>query len=285
MTASILYGTFVAQAIRNQLKARIVGIETKLDRQPSLAVIIVGEDYASKLYIGIKPRTCAEVGIRSINHELPEKVTQQELLNLIQHLNEDKTIDGILVQLPLPAHIDKNVILASISYEKDVDGLTPFSCGAFLNDIEWFVPSTALAVSRLIDLTNMSLTGKIGVVIGTSVEVGRPVALYMMKKNMTVLSCNRNTVNLSDYTRTADVIVSSTGVPKLVTADMVKKDAVVIDVGISRVGNKIVGDVDFEAVKEKAGWITPVPGGVGPVTVACLLENTVLAAEKKLNKS
>ncbi len=281
MSANIVDGISFAAKIKEDVLHRVSQVTEKLGRSPCLAVVLVGNDYASKLYTDLKHKACAEVGIASINNHLPSSISQKELLKVLEDFNLDPKVDGILVQLPLPNHIDKSVILSAINSKKDVDGLTPFSAGAFLNDVEWFVPSTALAVARLIGKSGIELNGKIGVVVGTSVEVGRPVALYMMKNNMTVLSCNSETQNLGYYTSKADVLVSSTGVAGIIKDNMVKPNAVVIDVGISRVGNKVVGDVDFEKVKEKAGWITPVPGGVGPVTVACLLENTVLAAERK----
>ncbi len=283
--SSIIDGRVLATEIREKVKRRVSSIAFKLKRQPCLAVVLVGDDYASKLYTGLKHKACAEVGIKSINYKLAQDIPQSELLKLIAELNKIQDVDGILIQLPLPDHVNKSAILSAIVPEKDVDGLTPFSAGAFLNDVECFVPSTCLAVSRLIEKTGISLRGKIGVVIGNSVEVGRPVALYMMKEKMTVLSCNKETKNLATYARTADVLVSATGVPHLVTVDLVKQGAIVIDVGISQVNGKVVGDIDFENVKQKAAWITPVPGGVGPVTVACLLENTVLAAELRVERS
>jgi methylenetetrahydrofolate dehydrogenase (NADP+)/methenyltetrahydrofolate cyclohydrolase len=251
---------------------------------PGLAAVLVGENPASKLYVSMKQKACARVGIDFELHELKESVSEKKIVELIRSLNENKKITGLMVQLPLPKSLDKNKVLSQIALEKDVDGLNPASLGMLAAGEDCFVPATAKAILRLIEHTGIGLGGKHAVVIGRSTEVGIPTALLLLQQNATVTMCHSRTMDLGEETKKADVLVSAVGRPNLVQDWMVKQGAVVIDVGVNKIfeggKEKLVGDVDFDRVKNKASWITPVPGGVGPVTVAMLLENCVEAVER-----
>ncbi|MBI2176032.1 bifunctional methylenetetrahydrofolate dehydrogenase/methenyltetrahydrofolate cyclohydrolase FolD [Candidatus Woesearchaeota archaeon] len=271
MAAVIIDGKTVAEKIRARIKAEVA----KLKSKPGLAAILVGENPASKVYVDIKRKTCDEVGIYSELYKLPDSTTEKELLQLIGKLNENKKIHAILVQMPLPKHISEEKILAAIALEKDVDGFSPENIGKLVSGKEASVPCTPKGVIRLLEEYKIEILGKNAVVIGRSNIVGKPVALMLLNRDATVTVCHSKTTDLAKHTRNADILVVAAGKPKLVTADMVKEGAVVIDVGINRVDGKLVGDVDFETVSRKAGYITPVPKGVGPMTVAMLIENTL----------
>jgi methylenetetrahydrofolate dehydrogenase (NADP+) / methenyltetrahydrofolate cyclohydrolase len=271
MTADIIDGKEFARKIRDRIKTKVATMEKK----PGLAAIIVGENPASRIYVGIKRKHCEEVGIHSEEFKLPEETSEQELLELIRKLNADDNIHAILLQLPVPAHINSEKALSAIALEKDVDGFNSVNIGRLVSGNESFVPCTPKGVIRLLEETGIEIEGKNAVVVGRSNIVGKPTALMLLNRNATVTICHSRTKNLGGATKQADILVVAVGKPKLITADMIKEGAVVIDVGMNKIEGKLVGDVDFENVKEKAGWITPVPGGVGPMTVAMLLENTV----------
>ena len=277
MAAKIIDGKKIAEEIKQKLAAEIKGWKKK----PGLATVLVGEDPASKVYVYRKNVACKEYGFYSREIHLPENTTQAQLLKTVKELNNDKAIHGILVQLPLPEQIDENAILGAITPEKDVDGFNPLNFGLMLSGIPSFVPCTPRGVMHLIKSTGIPLEGKHAVVVGRSNIVGKPVAVLLLQENCTVTVCHSRTANLAEETKRADVLVAAVGKPGLITKHMVKDGAIVIDVGINRMHDgKMVGDVDFEDVKEKASFITPVPGGVGPMTIAMLLQNTFEAAKK-----
>lgn len=275
MTAKIIDGKAIAAKIRQKLKERI----EKESLTPCLVVALVGNNPASKIYVKMKQRACEEVGIRSDTITFPEDATQEDVVKLVEEFNKDQKVHGILVQLPLPKHINEQEVLERIAPEKDVDGLTEANMGKLLIGGGGLVPCTPRGVMKLIESTGVELEGKQAVVVGRSNLVGKPVSLLLQRKNCTVTMCHSRSKPLGDYTKQADILVVAVGKPKLVTADMVKEGAIVIDVGVNRLEDgTLCGDVDFEGVKEKAGFITPVPGGVGPMTIACLLENVVNAS-------
>lgn len=271
MTAKIIDGKEIARKIREEIKKEVAGMEKK----PGLAAILVGDNPASKIYVGIKRKTCDEVGIHSEEFKLPEETNEEELLELIRKLNKDERIHAILLQLPIPNHISTEKALSEIALEKDVDGFSPVNIGRLVAGNEAAVPCTPKGIIRLLEETGVEIEGKNAVVVGRSSIVGKPTALMLLNRNATVTLCHSKTKDLGEVTRKADILVVAVGKPKMITSDMVKEGAVVVDVGINKVDGKLVGDVDFEKVKEKAGWVTPVPGGVGPMTVAMLLENTL----------
>ena len=265
----LLDGKKVSTDIKERLKIEF----SKLSPKPKLVVILVGDDPASKLYVRSKQRACEEVGVVSEVILLDSSITEQQLILEIEKLNNDPTIHGILVQLPLPKHINETVVINSISDKKDVDGFHIMNKGRLFNGMPGLYPATPLGVITLLKEYNIDIRKKHAVVIGRSNFVGRPMAGLLLNNDATVTICHRHTENLKQYTLQADIIVCAVGKPNLITADMVKEGAVVVDVGINRIGKKVVGDVDFENVKEKASYITPVPGGVGPMTIAMLLYN------------
>ena len=273
MTAKIINGKKIADNILNNLKSKI----NNLKQKPGLALVLVGSNPASEIYVNFKEKTCKEVGFYCERFNLDETIGKFDLLKLINDLNQKTNIHGILVQLPLPKHIDEHLIINSILPHKDVDGFTPFTTLA---------PATARAVLHLIESSGITIEGKNAVIVGRSNIVGKPTAMMLLEKNATVTICHSKTKNLAEHTKNADILVAAVGKPKLITKEMVKEGAVVIDVGINRIVNKIVGDVDFENVKEIAGFITPVPGGVGPMTIAMLLDNTLKAMgmSQKINE-
>lgn len=279
MTAKILDGKKMSAEIRAAIKEKVVLLKEK-GIVPGLAVILVGDNPASKVYVGQKEKGCLEAGFASFLHRLPETTSQEELLALIDKLNADKTVHGILVQLPLPRQIDPDTVLAAIRPEKDVDGFHPVNIGRLVAGLPASEPCTPKGILRLLKSTGIPLAGKEAVVIGRSNIVGKPVALMLLAESATVTICHSKTADLAEHARRADILVAAIGKPRFVTADMVKEGAVVIDVGINRLEEGLVGDVDYEPVAEKASWITPVPGGVGPMTIAMLLENTLEQAEK-----
>jgi methylenetetrahydrofolate dehydrogenase (NADP+)/methenyltetrahydrofolate cyclohydrolase len=249
--------------------------------RPGLAVVLVGDDPASLLYTEKKMEACRRLGIHCERHELPVNAHQADAIAVINRLNSDDNIHGILVQLPLPGDMDRNLVLSSVMPEKDVDGFHPLNIGRLVSGKPYLVPATPLAVMKIIESTGTVVKGKHAVVVGHSIIVGRPLSFLLLNAGATVTVCHEYTRDLSSHTRSADILVSATGIPRLIRKDMVKQGALVIDVGISRQGKKIVGDVDFNEVKKVTDLITPVPGGVGPVTIACLLENTVKAQTYK----
>lgn len=275
MTAELIDGKVIAADIKKKLKRDI----EKLKLTPGLAVILVGEDPASRLYVKMKRRACGEIGVYSDVNRLPVTASKGDILALIEKLNADPQIHGILVQLPLPGEIDEREILEQIAVEKDVDGLTITNMGKLFLGHGHLFPCTPRGIIRLIKSTGEELGGKHAVVVGRSDHVGKPVSMLLQRENCTVTMCHSRTQPLADYTKQADILVAAVGKPKLIKADMVKVGAVVIDVGINQLEDgSLCGDVDFEAVKEKAAHITPVPGGVGPMTIASLMENVVESA-------
>ena len=275
MPAKILDGKSLAASIRLDLKQKVDALARRGVR-PGLAVILAGDDSASKVYVRNKTRACEEVGVRSQQIDYPASVTQEELITRISKLNVDPAVHGILIQLPLPKHIDSARVLAAVTPEKDVDGFHESNLGALLAGRPRVVPCTPAGVMRLLEHAGVTLAGKHAIVIGRSNIVGKPVALLLLQKDATVTICHSKSKNIEMETKRADILIAAVGRAKLVTAAMVKPGACVIDVGVNRLSDgKLAGDVDFDAVKEVAGWITPVPGGVGPMTIAMLLENCV----------
>ena len=281
MSANILSGKTMSEELRAEIASRVSALKAK-GLTPGLAVILVGNDPASEIYVRNKGNGCTEVGMYSRTINMPAETTQEELESAIDALNNDPAIHGILVQLPLPKHLDENAALAKILPEKDVDGFHLINAGHMLTGTEGVVACTPRGALHMIKSTGVSLSGKEAVVIGRSNIVGKPMAMLLLKENCTVTICHSRTQNLAEHTRRADILVAAVGKAGFVTADMVKPGAIVIDVGINRVDGKVKGDVDFDAVKEVAGWITPVPGGVGKMTITMLLMNTVEAAERML---
>lgn len=279
MAAQILDGKKMSESLRGELALRVEQLK-KRGITPGLAVILVGNDPASEIYVRNKGKGCEEVGMYSRTIRMPQETTQEELEAAIAELNGDPAIHGILVQLPLPAHLDEQAALKTILPEKDVDGFHLINAGHMLTGTEGVVACTPRGALYMIKSTGMDLNGKEAVVIGRSNIVGKPMALLLLRENCTVTICHSRTTNLAEHTRRADILVAAVGKAGFVTKDMVKPGAVVIDVGINRVDGKVCGDVDFDAVKDVASWITPVPGGVGRMTITMLLANTVEAAER-----
>lgn len=281
MTAQILDGKALAAEIRAEVKAQVDDLQQK-GVHTALAVVLVGDDPASQVYVRNKIKACGEAGIKSLEFRMPSETTQEALLAKIAELNADDTVDGILVQLPLPRQINAEAVIAAIDPAKDVDGFHTANAGALVTGKEGFVPCTPFGVMRLIEKSGVDPAGKAAVIVGRSNIVGKPMALLLLAANATVTVAHSKTPDLGAVTRTADILVAAVGRAKLIKADMVKPGAVVIDVGMNRDENgKPCGDVDFASVKDVAGHITPVPGGVGPMTIAMLLQNTVIAARKR----
>jgi len=288
MGAQIISGTEISSIIRAEVKEDVER-SVKNGRKPGLAFVIVGDNPASRVYVRMKNRACDELGIGSITHELPGDISEDDLLKLISDLNADSTVDGILVQLPLPAQIREPVIISSIDPAKDVDGFHPVNMGKLVQGGSLLKPCTPYGIQVLLERSDISVEGKHVVIVGRSNIVGKPLANLLLLKeksaNATVTVCHSATADISYFTKMADILVVAIGRPEFVRGDMIKKGAVVIDVGVNRVddpstekGYRLVGDVEFEAAKEVAGAITPVPGGVGPMTIAMLMKNTVVAA-------
>ncbi len=281
MQDKILDGKGVAATIRSELAEEIQNLQDTRNITPGLDVVLVGEDPASQVYVNMKEKTCNALGITSRKHELSEDVSQDDLLSLIDKLNHDPEVDGILVQLPLPDHIDENLVLDRIKVEKDVDGFHPTSMGRLVQNQPGFRAATPAGVMELLKRSGVEVQGKEAVVLGRSNIVGKPIALLLLNANATVTVAHSRTPDLSEVCRRADILVVSVGRQQMVTADMVKEGAVVVDVGIHRTESGLVGDVDFDQVKDKVSAITPVPGGVGPMTIAMLMSNTVAAAKNR----
>ena len=281
MSAQILDGKALAAEIRSEVKTQVAALAEK-GVSTALAVILVGDDSASQVYVRNKIKACADTGIRSLEFRMPAETTQQQLLAKIAELNADESVDGILVQLPLPKQINADAVIAAIDPAKDVDGFHVANAGALITGKQGFVPCTPFGVMRLIEKSGVNPRGKSAVIVGRSNIVGKPMALLLLAADATVTVAHSRTPDLSAVTRNADILVAAVGRAKLIKADMVKPGAVVIDVGMNCDENgKLCGDVDFAEVKEIAGSITPVPGGVGPMTIAMLMQNTVLAAQMR----
>lgn len=272
-------GKEVSAAVRNEITQQVEALKEK-GITPGLAVIIVGNDPASRVYVNNKKKGCEQTGMNSFEYALAEETTTEELIALIEKLNNDNDVHGILCQLPVPKHIDEEKVLNAISPEKDVDAFHPVNCGKVMTGDYKFAPCTPAGMVEMLKYYNIPVEGKHCVIIGRSNIVGKPMAMLMLKNNATVSVCHSRTKNLAEITKQADILVAAVGIPNFVTADMVKDGAVVLDVGINRMADgKLCGDVDFDAVCEKTSYITPVPGGVGPMTITMLLKNTLKAAE------
>ena len=291
----LLHGKKVSEEIKQEIAAEVAKIKEKGEKAPHLAAVLVGSNGASLTYVGSKVKTCEQLGFNSTLVALPEDITEDELLVKINELNNNDDIDGFIVQLPLPKHIDEQKILNAVNPDKDVDGFHPENFGRMALELESFIPATPYGILQLLERNKIETKGKNVVVIGRSNIVGKPMSLLMSRKaypgNATVTLTHSATQNIEQITQKADIIITALGVPEFLKADMVKKGAVVIDVGITRVedanspkGYVIKGDVKFDEVAEKASWITPVPGGVGPMTIAMLMKNTLLARQRKLNQ-
>jgi 5,10-methylene-tetrahydrofolate dehydrogenase/methenyl tetrahydrofolate cyclohydrolase len=287
--AHIIDGTAIASAIREEIKAGVQMLKAECGITPGLATVLVGENPGSVVYVRNKRKACAEVGMQSFGYEFPETVSQDELLRLLGELAQRAAVHGILVQLPLPRHVHEETVLSAVPLHKDVDGFSPSNLGVLgvKGKKPFFAPCTPQGCIELLDRSGVPIAGKRAVVLGRSTIVGLPVALMLLARDATVTICHSKTVDLPVVTRQADILIAAIGKPHFVTADMVKTGVAVIDVGTNRIpdptrksGSRLVGDVDFEAVKEIAGAITPVPGGVGPMTIAMLLKNTLLAAQR-----
>jgi len=275
----ILDGKLLSFKIRENIKKDVEVLKNS-GISPCLAVIVVGYNKASLKYVSFKEKACKELGIESMIFKLPENTDEINLIKLIEELNNNQRINGILIQLPLPSHLDQNAILEKISPFKDVDGFTPYCLGRLLTDNPLFIPCTPKGVLKMFDEYKIALEGKHAVVVGRSIIVGKPLSLLLLRKNATVSICHSRTRNLTEITKKADILCVAIGKERFISADMIKEGAVVIDIGINVTDTgRVIGDIDFDEVKEKASYITPVPGGVGPMTIAMLMENTVIAAK------
>jgi methylenetetrahydrofolate dehydrogenase (NADP+)/methenyltetrahydrofolate cyclohydrolase len=283
MAATLIKGSEISKQIREEIKNEVAGLKEKNNITPGLATILVGEDEASKVYVGAKEKACKELGIYSDRIDLPGNTTEADLLALIDKLNKDSKIHGILVQLPLPKHINETNVLNAVDPRKDVDGFHPVNVGKMVLGKPAFLPCTPHGILELLKRSNVETSGAEVVVVGRSNIVGKPIANMLLQKkkggNATVTVCHTGTKDIASHTKKADILIVAVGKPKMIKADMVKEGVVVIDVGVNRLETGLVGDVDFEAVKEKAKAITPVPGGVGPMTITMLMYNTVHAAK------
>ncbi len=284
MDDKILSGVEVANSILDKLKLEIDELKKKHKIEPTLAVVNVGKNPASKVYISKKEQKCKQLGINSLLYQFDEHIDEYKLIKKIKQLNEDKKVHGILVQLPLPKHINQNRIILSINPKKDVDGFHPINIGNLAIGDIYVAPCTPLGIMEILKYYNIDLEGKDVVIINHSNVVGKPLALMMLNKNATVCVCHEYTSNLETYTKKADILIVGVGKPKFTTKDMIKNDSILVDVGINRVDKKLVGDVDFEEVYDKCKYITPVPGGVGPMTVCMLMKNTIEVYKKMVDR-
>jgi methylenetetrahydrofolate dehydrogenase (NADP+) / methenyltetrahydrofolate cyclohydrolase len=279
--ARIIDGKAHAQAVRQEIGAKVARLKQQYGKAPGLAVVLVGEDPASQIYVRMKNKACTEAGMLSMQHHRDASTSEDELLALVHSLNADPTVHGILVQLPLPKHINEDTVIETISPEKDVDGFHPINVGRLMNDAPIFAPCTPLGVMALLDREGVDPKGKRAVVVGRSMIVGKPMALLLLARHATVTICHSRTADLAGEVRNADILVAAIGKPNMIKGEWIKEGAVVIDVGVNRLPDgKLAGDVEFEGASQRASRITPVPGGVGPMTIALLLSNTLTAAER-----
>lgn len=279
MSATVLNGKELSSSIRKDLKNEVMELKAK-GKTPGLAVILVGDDPASHIYVRGKQKACNEVGIYSRVYELPSSIAEEELIKLVDELNNDTKINGILVQLPLPSHINENRVLDQVDPIKDVDGLHIASIGKLNTGQDGFIACTPKGIIRLIEHTGQDIKGKHAVIVGRSNLIGRPVAQLLLNKDATITICHSKTIDLKNYTKEADILVAATGVPELIDGEMIKPGAIVIDGGTTKVNGKLKGDIHYESACIVAGYITPVPGGVGPMTITMLLENTIEACKQ-----
>lgn len=279
---TVIDGKKLGQKVRSEIAGEVKKFELQNLRRPGLAVILVGSNPASGVYVNMKEKACMEAGFKSLLFRLPEETSTDELVNFINKLNEDDTVDGILVQLPLPGHIDERVVLYTVDPKKDVDGFNPFNVGLLHIGEDSLFPCTPYGVMKIFEEYNINLSGKHAVVIGRSNIVGKPMASLLLKANATVTVCHSRTRDIASVASLGDVVVAAVGIPKFVKSSFIKDGAVVIDVGINRVEGKLVGDVDYDDVKERCSYITPVPGGVGPMTIAMLMANTLKSYKKRM---
>jgi len=281
----LIDGKKLAKKFQDQIAQEVKELKNRHNIVPGLAVILVGDDPASHAYVKMKAKACENAGFYSITHNMPDTISQEEIIGTIEMMNKNPRIDGILVQLPLPKHIDTNAILEVIDPSKDVDGFHPYNVGRLVTNLDGFVPCTPLGVMKMFEEYNIDLEGKAVCVVGASNIVGKPMASLLLNANATVTVTHIYTKDLASHTKKADIVIVGVGVPGLIKADMVKDGAVLIDIGINRLDDgSLVGDADFEALKEKCSYITPVPGGVGPMTIAMLLLNTLKAAKSRVAK-
>jgi len=280
MTANIIDGKKIAGKIISEIKDKVIANQSEGIAPPGLAVIQVGEDPASSVYVRNKRKACEEVGMKSFNYDLDESTTQQELIELVENLNNNADVNGILIQLPLPSHINETIVIETINPTKDVDGFHPYTIGRLMQRIPLLRPCTAIGVINMMEAIEIDPKGMHAVIVGASNLVGRPLNLELLLKGATTTVCHKFTKNLKDHVMSADILAVAIGKPNFIPGDWIKEDAIVFDIGINRDENgKLTGDVDFESAKEQASWISPVPGGVGPMTVAMLIKNTLLASE------
>tara|TARA_Y100000817_G_scaffold267317_1_gene223912 strand:+ start:167 stop:1027 length:861 start_codon:yes stop_codon:yes gene_type:complete len=280
MTANIIDGKKIAEKIISEIKNKVITNQSEGVAPPGLAVIQVGEDPASSVYVRNKRKACEEVGMKSFNYDLDQSTTQKELIELVESLNSNAEVNGILIQLPLPTHINETIVIETINPSKDVDGFHPYTIGRLMQRIPLLRPCTAIGVITMLEAIEIDPKGMNAVIVGASNLVGRPLNLELLLKGATTTVCHKFTKNLKDHVMSADILAVAIGKPNFIPGSWIKEDAIVFDIGINRDENgKLTGDVDFDSAKEKASWISPVPGGVGPMTVAMLIKNTLLASE------
>ena len=280
MTANIIDGKKIAEKIISEIKDKVITNQSEGVAPPGLAVIQVGEDPASSVYVRNKRKACEEVGMKSFNYDLDQSTTQKELIELVESLNSNAEVNGILIQLPLPTHINETIVIETIKPSKDVDGFHPYTIGRLMQRIPLLRPCTAIGVITMLEAIEIDPKGMNAVIVGASNLVGRPLNLELLLKGATTTVCHKFTKNLKDHVMSADIVAVAVGKPNFIPGSWIKEDAIVFDIGINRDENgKLTGDVDFDSAKEKASWISPVPGGVGPMTVAMLIKNTLLASE------
>ena len=280
MTANIIDGKKIAEKIISEIKNKVITNQSEGITPPGLAVIQVGEDPASSVYVRNKRKACEEVGMKSFNYDLDQSTTQKELIELVESLNSNAEVNGILIQLPLPTHINETIVIETIKPSKDVDGFHPYTIGRLMQRIPLLRPCTAIGVITMLEAIEIDPKGMNAVIVGASNLVGRPLNLELLLKGATTTVCHKFTKNLKDHVMSADILAVAVGKPNFIPGSWIKEDAIVFDIGINRdESGKLTGDVDFDSAKEKASWISPVPGGVGPMTVAMLIKNTLLASE------
>ena len=280
MTANIIDGKKIAEKIISEIKNKVITNQSEGITPPGLAVIQVGEDPASSVYVRNKRKACEEVGMKSFNYDLDQSTTQKELIELVESLNSNAEVNGILIQLPLPTHSNETIVIETINPSKDVDGFHPYTIGRLMQRIPLLRPCTAIGVITMLEAIEIDPKGMNAVIVGASNLVGRPLNLELLLKGATTTVCHKFTKNLKDHVMSADIVAVAVGKPNFIPGSWIKEDAIVFDIGINRDENgKLTGDVDFDSAKEKASWISPVPGGVGPMTVAMLIKNTLLASE------